>query len=132
MAFFAYPGRAEPARGPWHRIGVLAGPREDAGAALEALADALDAPRHPAGGDAAAARLRRGPARRRPRSAPAIAALLPEGAIVVDESVTASAPIVPPRPARRRTTGSRSPAARSARACRSPPAPPSRARTGPC
>ena len=108
---------------------ALAGPREDAAAALEALADALRRRRR---------RRPPTPRARPPRGAldagaigAAIAALLPEGAIVVDESVTAP-PIAPPRRAPRRTTGSRSRAARSARACRSPPAPRSPAPTAPC
>ena len=95
------PRPPEPARRPADTaIEVLAGPREDVAAALDALADALGAP------EAAPAPMPRGrscPTARwtRPRSAPRSAALLPEGAIVVDESVTASAPIVA-APRRRR------------------------------
>jgi acetolactate synthase-1/2/3 large subunit len=93
VAFFAYPGRPSKLPDPATAVGVLAGPREDVGRALEALADALDAgadapvqdvplPELPDGAlDAAAI-------------GAALARLLPEGAIVVDESVTASAPIV--------------------------------------
>ena len=111
-------------------VHVLAGPADDAPAALAALADA----------SARAAE----PRRRQPLAPPelptgpltaeavcaALGALLPEGAIVSDEGntsglfaagVTAGAP--PPRLARA------SPAARSARACRSRSAPRSRAPT---
>ena len=95
VAFFAYPGRPSRLADPDTAIEVLAGPREDVAAALEALADALGR-----------ARGRRRPATPRGPGSPAtvaldaaaigaaIAELLPEGAIVVDESVTASAPIV--------------------------------------
>ena len=94
VAFFAYPGRPSRLAAPTPTCDVLAGPREDAAAR--------------AGGARGRARRRRG--RRPSQAAPrpglpagaldpgaigaAIAALLPEGAIVVDESVTASAPIV--------------------------------------
>ena len=94
VAFFAYPGRPSRLADPDTAIEVLAGPREDVTAALEALADALGAPEAPPAGDAERPGL--------PGDGPldavaigaAIAELLPEGAIVVDESVTASAPIV--------------------------------------
>src|SRR5215211_1080778 len=80
VAFFAYPGR--PSR--------LAAP----GTAIEVLADALGAPAGAApGADAARTELPDGALDAAAIGA-AIAALLPEGAIVVDESVTASAPIV--------------------------------------
>ncbi len=93
VAFFAYPGRPSRLADPASAVGALAGPREDVAAALEALADALgagaeapvqDAPR-PALPDGALDPAAIGAA---------IAALLPEGAIVVDEAVTAAAPII--------------------------------------
>ena len=94
VAFFAYPGRPSRLADPDTAIELLAGPREDATAALEALADALGAGEAAANEDAPRPGL--------PGDGPldpgaigaAIAELLPEGAIVVDESVTASAPIV--------------------------------------
>jgi acetolactate synthase-1/2/3 large subunit len=92
VAFFGYPGgRSRLAPDACARL-VLAAPEEDAVTALEALADALGAPRE-------------APAEPpRPRPAPptgaldvaalgqALAALQPEGAIVVDEGLTSSAP----------------------------------------
>jgi len=93
VAFFAYPGRPSRLADPGTAIEVLAGPREDAAAALEALAGALGALDAAAGADAARPELADGgldPA----AIGAAIGALLPEGAIVVDEAVTASPPIV--------------------------------------
>jgi acetolactate synthase-1/2/3 large subunit len=90
VGFFAYPGVPSLMADPATAVHVLAGPEEDAVAALEALADALGAP--------AAEPV---PALERPAAADgpldlerltmAVGAWLPEGAIVVDESVTASA-----------------------------------------
>jgi len=92
VAFFGYPGgRSVLAPDSCERI-ALAAPEEDAVGALEALADALGAPAAP-------------PAES-PRARPALpsgaldgaklgqilAALQPEGAIVVDEGLTSSAP----------------------------------------
>ena len=114
-------------------MSVLAGPREDAAGALEALAELLGAP--------ASRRRRRRPARRPPPTGGAIdaatlgaavAATLPEGAIVVDESVTAAAPILaatagaPPHDWLTVTGGS------IGLGLPARPAPPSRARTGRC
>jgi acetolactate synthase-1/2/3 large subunit len=89
VGFFAYPGVPSRLAAPETAIHVLATPEEDAVAALEALADALDAPDAPA-----AEPLRRPEA---PAGAltldsltRAVGALLPEGAVVVDESITAS------------------------------------------
>jgi acetolactate synthase-1/2/3 large subunit len=90
VAFFAYPGLPSVLAAPETAVHGLAGPEEDAVAALEALADALGAP---------------APAPAAPPERPAlptgeltvdsltaaVGALLPEGAIVVDEAVTASA-----------------------------------------
>jgi acetolactate synthase-1/2/3 large subunit len=88
--FFAYPGRPSLLADPATALHGLATPEEDAVAALEALADALGAP-----ADAPAP-----PAAARPEPpngaldpmtlAAAVGALLPEGAIVVDEAVTAA------------------------------------------
>jgi acetolactate synthase-1/2/3 large subunit len=96
VGFFAYPGQPSLLADPATAVDVLAGPGEDVAAALAELADAVgagpdfaaaaaDVPPLPDGGsgpltiDALAA---------------AVAALLPEGAIVIDEAVTGSAPIV--------------------------------------
>jgi acetolactate synthase I/II/III large subunit len=89
VGFFAYPGVPSRLSAPDTAVHVLATPEEDAVGALEALADALGAT------DAAPAE---------PLERPelptgeltldsltrAVGALLPEGAVVVDESVTAS------------------------------------------
>ncbi|MDA8359243.1 MAG: acetolactate synthase large subunit [Actinomycetota bacterium] len=88
VSFFAYPGQPSDLVPPGCRVHVLATIHEDGPAALEALADAVDAPL-----DAAL----RAPAERpaRPEGpltmeslAAAIGATLPEGAVVVDESNT--------------------------------------------
>ena len=94
VGFFAYPDLPSRLAADDTRVSVLAGPREDAAAALEALADLLGAP-HVSGPEPP------------PRPAPptggaidaealgaAVAATLPERAIVVDESVTFAAPIL--------------------------------------
>lgn len=91
VAFFGYPdGRSRIAPDPCERL-VLAAPHEDTVAALEALAEAFGAPAS-------------APVPPRQRPAPpsgaldvatlgqALAALQPEGAIVVDEGLTSSAP----------------------------------------
>jgi acetolactate synthase I/II/III large subunit len=94
VAFFAYPGRPSRLAAPGTAIEVLAGPREDVAGALEALADALGVPPGAApGADAARPEIPDGALDAAAIGA-AIAALLPDGAIVVDESVTASAPIL--------------------------------------
>jgi acetolactate synthase-1/2/3 large subunit len=93
VAFFAYPGRPSRLADPQTAIDVLAGPREDVAGALAGLADALGAGEAAPGPDAARPEVPDGPLDPVAIGA-AIAALLPEGAIVVDESVTASAPIV--------------------------------------
>jgi acetolactate synthase-1/2/3 large subunit len=87
VAFFGYPGQPSRLAAERCELTTLCGAQDDAEAALDALADALGAPR-----DVAI------PAR--PRTAPAsgaldvgalgrtLAALQPEGAIVVDEAAT--------------------------------------------
>lgn len=86
--FFAYPGQASTPLSSDTRIALLAAPEEDATGALVALADALRAPREPA---------LRQPAARTPSPrgnldpstvGAAVAAFLPEEAIIVDEGVT--------------------------------------------
>lgn len=92
VAFFGYPGgQSRVAPEGCERL-VLAAPEEDAVGALEALADALGAPGAPPPE----------PARPRPalpsgaldagKLGQVLAALQPEGAIVVDEGLTSSAP----------------------------------------
>jgi acetolactate synthase I/II/III large subunit len=93
VAFFAYPGRPSRLADPGTAVELLAAPREDAAAALEALADAVGAGAAAPGADAERPELPDGPLDVAAIGA-AVAGLLPEGAIVVDESVTASAPIV--------------------------------------
>lgn len=87
VSFFAYPGKASYLVPEGCEISTLATDDEDAEAALEALAGALDAPD--------VARAAAGPRPARPTGAltvdavaAAIGALLPEGAIVSDEAQT--------------------------------------------
>lgn len=92
IAFFAYPGQPSELTPPGCRPLVLAHPHEDGVAALEALAEAVA----PAGGPGAAAR----PHPEFDRSAAfdaeavlrTVAHLLPEGAIVSDETISAGFP----------------------------------------
>jgi acetolactate synthase-1/2/3 large subunit len=91
VGFFAYPGVPSRLANPDTAITVLAGPDEDAVTALEALADELGAPADPPpveplqrvalpdGGGLDVWKL-----------VSTVGALLPDGAIVVDEAVTAS------------------------------------------
>ena len=91
VAFFAYPGLPSLLADPATEIHTLADPTEDAAAALAALAEELGA-RTFAVRERAVPDLPDGPLD--PIAiGTAIAALLPEGAIVVDEAVTAAAPI---------------------------------------
>jgi acetolactate synthase-1/2/3 large subunit len=94
VGFFAYPALPSRLADPSTEVTVLAAPGEDAVAALEDLADALDAPAlGGAGADASRPELPSG-ALDVGALAAAVGALLPEGAIVVDEAVTGSAPLV--------------------------------------
>ncbi len=92
VGFFAYPskpGTPLPADAAVH---VLARPEQDLPAALAALADALDAARLAP----PVSEPRPGPARGRPSGealGQSLAALLPEGAIVVDESISVGRPL---------------------------------------
>jgi acetolactate synthase-1/2/3 large subunit len=94
VAFFAYPGKPGELTPPGCAVHELASPAEDAGAALEALADEL-------GGRSGVE-----PEPRSRHAAPSgalhpgsigasLAALLPEGAIVSDESITGAAALLP-------------------------------------
>jgi len=92
VAFFGYPKMPSRLLPPGRTAGILATPEQDAGAALEALADMGSAP-YSAGSGAAA---RAAPVPTGPLNAVtagnAIAALMPEGAIVMDEAVTSGLP----------------------------------------
>ena len=92
VGFFAYPGLPSVLADPATEIHTLATATEDVAAALSVLADELGATSSPLRERADAA-LPDG-ALDAPAIGAAIAALLPEGAIIVDEAVTASAPIV--------------------------------------
>ena len=88
MAYFTYPGKSSAFTPPECDIYRLANPGEDYVAALEALAEALSVPRDAVGGE----RAERPPIPRGeitlPGLAASVGALLPENAIVVDESMT--------------------------------------------
>ena len=93
VGFFAYPGSRACSWNPETTVTVLATPDEDALGALQAVADLVGADAQaqspPAPGAAVRSALDFDTLTR------AIPALLPEGAVVVDESVTASAFIQP-------------------------------------
>ena len=87
VGFFAYPGKPGRMAPPGCTIHVLARPEQDGAEALERLADALGATDGPAVPDGPRIEVPRGALT--PESlALALAALLPEDAIVVDESIT--------------------------------------------
>jgi acetolactate synthase-1/2/3 large subunit len=95
VAFFGYDGYPSRLIHPDQSVEVLMSPTADSAAPLEALAEALNAPAGTAG-----LPTRHQPARPTgpltPESiAAAVAALQPEGAIVVDEAITASAAYFP-------------------------------------
>ncbi len=88
VAFFAYPDKPGALTPPGCEVVTLATPAEDAGAALQALADELGAREEPPREPRAPSAAPRGALE--PASIGAsLAALLPEGAIVSDESITA-------------------------------------------
>ena len=91
VAFFAYPGLPSLLADPGTQVHALASPAEDAAGALAALADELGAHTLPLR-ERVVPDLPAGPLDPAAIGA-AVAALLPEGAIVVDEAVTASVPI---------------------------------------
>jgi acetolactate synthase-1/2/3 large subunit len=87
VGFFAYPGKPSTHYSPTARLHVLARPEQDGLAALQALVDELGAPEVPAHDPGPRPQVERGA----PTSeglARTLAALLPEGAIVSDESVS--------------------------------------------
>ena len=94
VAFFAYPDKPSVLSPPRCEIHALAAPEEDIVGALEALAEELGAPQDapiqerdkhpPPSGEAISPEA----------AAAAVGALLPEGAIVVDEALTAAAAFI--------------------------------------
>src|SRR5262249_59142921 len=87
VAFFGYPGIPSRLAPEGCAVRMLAAPEQDAEAALESLADALDAP---AAAPAAVEKPRAPEGDLTPEAVGAVLALAqPEGAIVVDESATA-------------------------------------------
>lgn len=89
VSFFGYPGSQSRPRPDSCQLVSLASPAHDVGHALEALAAALDAPEwvapaSPTGGLSLPTGSNLGPA----ELGAALAALQPDGAIVVDESIT--------------------------------------------
>ncbi len=86
VSFFAYPGRRGQLRAPGAALHVLAHRDEDAPDALARLAEALDAPAVPPP-SAPRPEPARGPVTSA-AFAQTLSALMPEGAIVVDESIT--------------------------------------------
>jgi len=92
VSFFAYPGKPSDLVPDGCDVHVLASAGQDAVAALEALAEALDAPAGAVGAPATRPDVPTG-ALDASTAAAAIGALLPEGAIVSDESNTSSLPL---------------------------------------
>jgi acetolactate synthase-1/2/3 large subunit len=94
VAFFAYPGRPGELTPAGARVLRLAQPAEDGPQALEALAESLRAKGEPIRQKLARPELPKG-ALTVGSAGAVIAALLSEGAVVVDESITAGIAIVP-------------------------------------
>ncbi len=92
VAFFGYPGKPGRLIRDDCRVVTLAGPSDDPSSALDLLADALGVPSAAPGmAVAPASRPSRPTGALTPESAAqAVAALLPENAIICDESITAS------------------------------------------
>jgi acetolactate synthase I/II/III large subunit len=88
VSFFAYPGKASDLVPEGCSVHTLARPDEDAIAALESLADALDAPAHDFLPVAASRPAPPQGALNTETLASSIGATLPEGAVVVDEGNT--------------------------------------------
>jgi len=87
VAFFAYPGKPGRLAPPGCAVHVLAGPEQDVGAALAHLAEELAAPEPPLPDPGPPPEAARG-AITPEAFGRTLAALLPEGAIVADQSVT--------------------------------------------
>lgn len=86
-AFFAYPGKPGYLFPPEATVHVLARPEQDIAGALEALVDELDAPAVPAPDPGPKPEAARG-ALTPEAVAQTFGALLPEGAVVIDEGIT--------------------------------------------
>lgn len=88
VAFFAYPGKASSLVPEGCEVHALADPLDDVAGALEALADRLGSPRSVDTQPAPVAGIE--PGALNPQSVGAvIGSLLPEGAVLVDEAITA-------------------------------------------
>ncbi|MEN9726674.1 MAG: hypothetical protein RL434_1040 [Pseudomonadota bacterium] len=92
VAFFAYPGKPSVLVPEGCEVVPLAGPTDDAVAALTALADALHAPAAPTLFQAAIELPRATGALTPQLVAQVVGRCLPEGAIVIDEAITCSLP----------------------------------------
>ena len=88
VAYFAYPGKHSAFTSPECEIHRLASPSEDYVGALDALAEAMSLPRDAVGGERAERPPMPSGEITLPGLAAALGALLPENAIVVDESMT--------------------------------------------
>jgi acetolactate synthase-1/2/3 large subunit len=100
VSFFAYPGQPSELWPKGCELHVLAGPEHDVIGALEALAVPFDRPGHPKWAPSRATTIAPSSDRLTHLGEPggAIAYVLPEGAVVVDESNTAGSSCpVPPR-----------------------------------
>ena len=129
VAFFAYPSKPSLLLPPDCEVLTLADPAEDGVDAIERLADALGARAHePVREPFNPPPLPSGPITL-PALAAVIAALMPEQAIVVDESITSGRGLLPATRTSAPHDWLTNPADRSARGCRSPSAPRSRARS---
>src|ERR671910_315003 len=91
VAFFAYPGKPSALTPPQCKTHTLATPGEDIVGALEALADVLGAPQNAPVQELEKHSSPSGEAITPEAAAAAVATLLPEGAIVVDEALSAAA-----------------------------------------
>src|SRR5918995_480174 len=91
VAFFAYPGKPSALTPPQCKTHTLATPGEDIVGALEALAEELGAPQNVPVQARVKHPLPSGEAITPDAAAAAVGTLLPEGAIVVDEALTAAA-----------------------------------------
>src|SRR5215208_1692714 len=91
IAFFAYPNKPSALSPPQCETHTLATPGEDIVGALEALAEELGAPQNAPVQELEKHPLPSGEAITPESAAAAVATLLPEGAIVVDEALTAAA-----------------------------------------
>jgi acetolactate synthase-1/2/3 large subunit len=91
VAFFAYPDKPSALSPPQCEIHTLATPGEDIVGALEELAEVLGAPQNAPVQEREEHPLPSGEAITPDAAAAAVATLLPEGAIIVDEALTAAA-----------------------------------------